>query len=491
LEAGRPHLPEDLMTLRPFARALLSLAASSALVAQAPPSLHVNEGMRYDAVLGEALTWRVTGTPGAGFVLAADLAPGPVSLLGEEIDLGLSPYLMLIALGVTPATGSTSGSVGLLAPHAAVGTPLFLQALELIPTAPNGVFVPSNPASTVIYDGPHAVVEGFVDPYYSFFTGTFDGDHAFRLRGGPVLRREHASIDPQGAPFFQPVPGPLNHFGSRVQMVFRPRDVGSLGDEERLVAVHWRPFQPLAPETFDLIEILAAHTAVAPDFSIDPFTLLPAFPTSGLAPNFASNYAAPPQSLFLGRYDALPADLRADGYLPYPALAPFDYDGQRSLLLEFRFTPNTARGATLNGQHVHVMVLSDRLPAARVVAAGNAANQTVVIPATATSGFDDNAMADYLFEFARVKTFALSGWYQATLLHPDWLLPIVVADTPPGTSLLVEYRGSANNGGSPTAWSTTPDIADGLEWLQFRVTFVADVATAAVPTVDLVVVPYQ
>jgi hypothetical protein len=61
-----------------------------------------------------------------------------------------------------------------------------------------------------------------------------------------------------------------------------------------------------------------------------------------------------------------------------------------------------------------------------------------------------------------------------------------------GTSVNVQYRGSSVAGGvAPTAWSASPDVADGKRFLQFRIVFRANPLTDERPLVDTVVVPLQ
>ena len=113
-------------------------------------------------------------------------------------------------------------------------------------------------------------------------------------------------------------------------------------------------------------------------------------------------------------------------------------------------------------------------PFARAVIAGTLGNP--LNPATATSAANaDNAMFDLQIEFTRVQTFALSPWLDSGAATPDYGTPVIAQSLPLGTSVQVEYRGSASaGGGSTTAWSPSPDIADGRRFLQFRITFRAN-----------------
>lgn len=70
--------------------------------------------------------------------------------------------------------------------------------------------------------------------------------------------------------------------------------------------------------------------------------------------------------------------------------------------------------------------------------------------------------------------------------------PVAATSSPPGTGIVIEFRGSPNaQGDVPTAWSTNQDVADGNAYLQYRITLTADPVTGAVPWVDSLVVPYQ
>jgi hypothetical protein len=170
--------------------------------------------------------------------------------------------------------------------------------------------------------------------------------------------------------------------------------------------------------------------------------------------------------------------------------APFRYDGTRSLLLDVRVPPSSALG--INGAMVRLRVQSAAEPAARAVAAGTASSP--LNPATVANAVNaDNAMMDLQVDFARVETFALSPWLDSSIWSPDYGMPVLASSLPPGTSVQVEYRGSHVGGGgvTPTAWSPSPDIADGRRFLQFRITFRANHVTDERPLVDTLVVPFQ
>jgi hypothetical protein len=88
---------------------------------------------------------------------------------------------------------------------------------------------------------------------------------------------------------------PLSPFGSRLQALWRYCDVGfGLQDEGfynvDVEGVAWAPIGgSVVPDSFDLFEILLSHCLKLPDESVNPATLLPLYPNSGLIPIFASN----------------------------------------------------------------------------------------------------------------------------------------------------------------------------------------------------------
>ncbi|HEX6812316.1 MAG TPA: hypothetical protein VF384_11880 [Planctomycetota bacterium] len=478
-----------------------SLAASLAphIAAQAPqlamtPALAPTLS---GAVVGDTLH----GPQGSLFAVFADLQGGPVDVLGERVYLSLSPFFTTLHAGVMPAQGQASSSFTIPLLPGLVGLVVFAQGIVIDPTAPNGLFRTSNGASTAIHSGPGAIVAAFDDPVaVASFTGTFANDVAGHLRGGPVTRRTHRTIDPQSVPFGGPIATPLVPFGCRAQMVYRTQDLGATGEPELITSVRWMPHPSigLAHDAHTLFELRAAHTAVVPNYAVDPFSALPVAPNSGLSTTFANNVLTPLQLMYAGTYIVDSANLLPSGYLPYPVAAPFRYDGVSSLLLEFRVGPNTAGG--LNGGLVRLMVQSSPSPNGRVHAAGSASSFLIPSQATiATGGFapsgtptipGDNAMHDLELEFARTETFAQSPWLDSLAANPDYGAPVVAQSLPFGTSVQVEYRGSNSaSGASPTAWSASPDVADGRQFLQFRIVFHANLLTGERPLVDTVVVP--
>jgi hypothetical protein len=437
-------------------------------------------------------TYDVAAPGGSVYGLFVDLAGGPFDLFGERFYLGLTPAVVPLRTGVMAAAGTVAGSYTVPLVPGLAGVVLFGQVVVLDAAAQNGQFRVSGGASTTFHTGA-AVVAAFDNPVADGFTGSYASDLAGHVRGGPITTRTHRTIDPVGLYFAQPIVSPLSPHGVRQQLVYRPQNVGASGQPELLTAVRWHAHPSIAvtPDTHASFELRIGHSAVTPDYAIDPWSALPAAPLSGLSLTFAANSpnAAAPQLAFAGSYVVDPAHQLPGGYMPYPIAAPFRYDGVSSLLLEFRLGPGTATMA--NGGVVYLMVQSSPFPFSRVQAVGTSGN--VVLPAStpqATSG--DNAMHDLELEFRRVETDCVSPWLDSQSPAPDWQAPILAASQPAGTSTTVEFRGSTSAAGTnPTAWSASQDVADGKRFLQFRLVFRANLVTGERPVVDTLVVPHQ
>jgi len=440
---------------------------------------------------GVAITYDLTATPGTVFSILADLSGGPVDLFGERLYLGFSPTITTLQAGTVPAAGLVAGTITAPPIAGMLGLAVYGQGVVIDSAAPNSLFSGTNAESSVIYGTPFALTVDFDDPATAGFTGNYSQSIAGHISGGAVTYRTHETIAPQGLAFPLPLQNPLNPDGCREQMVFRAQDVGATGDPELITAIRWYSATGLMTDSFQQIELAVGHTPVHPDYTVSNWTALPLFPSSGLDPTFVNNYVtgAPPQTVFQGSYDILPAMRRVDGYVPLPVITPFAYDGSSSLLLEFRVTADpTAHG--LNGMYGQLMVQSSPMPAARNTAGGTS-TQTVD-PSQAIMGVGDNWMANLQVEFARVETNAQSPWLDCGQAAPDYTAPSIAASLPSGTSVQIEYRGSSSQTGvNPTAWSATPDIADGERYLQFRMTFLANQLSAEVPVVDTLVVPFN
>ena len=187
-----------------------------------------------------------------------------------------------------------------------------------------------------------------------------------------------------------------------------------------------------------------------------------------------------------GPYTIDPANVLPGNYVPYPMLASFDYDGQSSLLIDLRVDAGPSSQG-FNSMVVNLMVQSSPLPGARCVAAG--VPGAPIDPDSVTDGVPDNAMPDFEFVFARTTSTAQSPWLASPVPNPDYGTPCVGQSLPAGTAITIEYRGADQGGLNPTAWSSTPDVADGRVALQYRVTFSANHVTGERPLIDTLVIP--
>ena len=452
---------------------------------------------------GITAPYSIIDAPGTFVALFADLGGGPTDLLSARFYLSLSSSFTTLHTSVLPASGTTTGSIQAPLFAGLVGLVVYGQAVALDPLAPNGVFRAGNGASTAVHSGPNAIVASFDSPLSAGYTGSFVADVEGHVRGGPMTRRTHDTGNLSAPVLPAPVIGAMSPFGARGQFVYPAVDLGASGEPELVTAIRWSFFSTttVVPDTFPQFQLRVGHTDVVPDFTIDPWSQLPVFPYSGLSHVFAANEipGAPPVLVYQGPYTLDPAQVVVHPqqptirYLPYPMYAPFRYDGIRSLLLDVRVPPSNALG--VNGAMVRFRVSSMALPIASAVATGTASSP--VNPATVTAAIGpiapNNSMTDLQIDFARVETIALSPWLDSSTLAPDYGTPVLASSLPPGTSVQVEYRGSAfgSGGATTTAWSPSPDIADGRRFLQFRITFRANHVTDERPLVDTLVVPFQ
>lgn len=476
---------------RPFCLLSTAVTLSLATLASAQSPVFSMPPVVTPGVTGSQITWSISGAIPHPFAILADLTGGPVDLFGERFYLGFSPVLTTLTLSPM-SSGPVQQTIGIPTVPGMLGMSIFGQPLVFDPQSTNGVFRTLNGASTTYQGTGSQAGSSFDDPIGEGFTGTFRADVVGHIRGGAVLRRTHETIDPQGVPFFAGIQNPLHPQGSREQMVFRTQDVGATGQPELLVAVRWKPLGLVTNGTIHDLEMRIGHTAVVPDYTVDNFSSLPVAPNSGLAPTFAANYlaGAPPVPCFRGRYDIDPTRRTLSGYLPYPSITPFEYDGVSSLLLEF-LVADDLLNFNITGATVRLMVQSSPLPGARLWASGTPFSpMPIPVPSQVTQGIPDNAMHELELDFARVQTYALSPWIDSLNASPDYDLPVMAASIPSGSSLHVEYRGSASaNGASPTVWSSSQDVADGMRYLQFRMTFQANLFTGESPIVDTFAVP--
>ena len=437
---------------------------------------------------GAIVSARILAPAGAPFAIFVDTDGGPVDVLGERFYLGLTPGFATLLGGLVPPTGSAGTSVTIAPFPGLVGQTVYGQGVTLDASAPNGRFRVSNGASTSIYAGFSAIVETFDAGTLAGYTGSFASTVPGYIGGGVVELRTIDTMLEQGLPLPPVVASPLVPYGCRTQLIYRASDIGANGRAEVITAMRWRAAAPVVAEAYPSFDLRVGHSDVVPDYTIDPFSALPQAPESGLAPIFTENerVGEPPQVVHEGTYSISPATQLGDGFVPFPMSKNFEYDGVSSLLIEFR----VGQEPTAGGNRIahRLLVPSSPLPGARVFDLGVPAQP--VNPDQSTQGTVDSLMPELQIDFARARTDARSPWLDSGQYKPAYGDAIVARSLPAGTSVELEFRGSASSlGAHPTAWSSDPSIADGMQFLQFRITFHANAVTGEVPQIDTVVVP--
>ncbi|MGE0144478.1 MAG: hypothetical protein AB7I19_13135 [Planctomycetota bacterium] len=459
------------------------------VVAQAV-ELRVSPAVR----LGESLDFYVAGRPQQSFAILFDVAGGPRSFLGETIYLSLSSGLGVIESGTLGLGGFRVHQLPVtIGP---TGLPIYWQAVALDAARPAG-FTVSDGESSVLVASRGVLVDDILDPIAQGFSGEFDRNVTGRLRGLAARTRTVNVVPPGAIEFPAGIATPLSAAGSRMQMVIRPGDLSATGEPERLSAIRWYPGGrlPVTADVFRGMAIDVAHSLVAPDYTIDPWTGLPQFPASGLSQTFASNIT-PGQSatrVFAGDYVIDPSARRPDGYVPFPPISGFDYDGRSSLLLDFKVPPD-AQAIAANGLRVFLTVQSSERPNSRVLATGGQiSGPPTVDPFTITQAVSgDNAYYDLQLEFAREVSVVESRWLASPVASPIYGQAIVSASIPPGTAVDLEFRGATNAmGGGATAWIRDPQRITGQPFLQYRVTFRTALGAPIAASVDQVVIPIR
>jgi len=467
--------------------ALCGAALATSLAAQSP-QYHVapalQPGDRFDTVL--------IGRSGQTYASLLDLGGGPRQLLGETFYLGFTPAMLSLDAGQLPPGGIRVLSIPTPTIGVMLGQPLYLQSLVLDGAASNGLFQVSDGESAVFYRSAAVIVEDFRVPVTEGITGTYNAGVVGRLEGGAVQRRTQV-VRPLGAvPFGAGITGPLNPDGVRAQMVYRAADLGATGRPEKLVSVRWRPFAgSVVDDTFQRLVIEAVHSHVVPDYTVGLWSGLPVYPNSGLSATFSQNIKLghTPTVIYDGSYAIRAANLRADGYLGYPAPQQlFEYNGIDSLLLDFKMTPSPTSLGT-NAGAVYLMVQSSPRPNSRALDEGRVGSPVDPFQSQVASAAD-NALHDVQLEFARVESEAFSPWRAAPVAGADYGAPSVAASVPAGTELKMHYRGASSaTGQNATPWSALIDVADTYPFLQWRATFVGDGQTGQVPSIDAIVIP--
>jgi hypothetical protein len=473
--------------LRPIscAFALTVLALSpTALVAQSPElrvTPFVTPGQAVDLVL--------FGPANASSLILFDVSGGPSRFLDQTYFLGLSSAFGVLDAGPIGSGGFRTARfpVGASAP---IGTPLYLQGLVVDFTDPSPLRV-SDGESCVVWANERVLIEDFRDPVAMGLGGSFDASVRGRVQAAPARTRIVGGAPVGGTVFSQPLHGPLDPNGVRAQSVFRAADLQSTGEPELVVAIRWRPEAGLVRDVLHNVAIDLAHSHVTPDYTVDPWSALPRAPNSGLGLDFAGNVrpGSSPQRVFQGDYVIDPGQRRADGYMPFPGIRPFAWNGIDSLLVDFR-TPHDPAANGANGLRVYLMVLSSPQPNARVIRAGHPGSP--VDPyGTTMAQLGDNTYYDFQFELVRVESVAFSRWIPAPVAQIDWQSALVSSSRPAGSGIAIDYRSARDAfGQTASAWSANLDDCDGKPFLQYRIRFTVTPGASVLPSVDQIVLSY-
>ncbi len=472
----------------PLVALLPVLAGNEAALAQ-QPLLTLNQNAYSRQLPGPGLAFSLQGRVGDVSVLVADLQTGRTRLFGADFDLALSNNVVPLWFG-SPA--ASTQILPFSASTLPAGVPVYLQAGSWDPTAGLSSMLASNVESLAAHDQLEAIVYRF-DHLNFGAVGVFDRTQSSRFQALPASRRLAYSLPQLSMPVFQSLAAisPLHPQGARCQMALRAADLGGSGVNERLTSVRWRPmFGTVRPESLQQFELRLAHSDVVPDFTIDSFSALPVNPGSGLAVDFANNPRSGTEVVgFSGTYSIQPSNLLPSGYLPFPLAQPFEWDGTSTLLLETRTSPQAAPSVTRNEMAANLAVLSSPLPNASMWAvAGDSGQPSPLSPAAVASGRGGSLVYDLELELERTVSFHETSWlftHSGTNYHPA----ILGSHVPAGCSLLVEFRGATFDFATVTNWSISQDVADGLPFLQLRITLTVPFGASDMPWVDTLIVP--
>ncbi|MBK8178497.1 MAG: Ig-like domain-containing protein [Planctomycetes bacterium] len=151
--------------------------------------------------------------------------------------------------------------------------------------------------------------KGFV---FKFNSADEDGNGAPEIRGQFLFNLAKGTIRPRAVarfnrvadatqpvlgiqvPFTAPIQTPLSNLGSKMMILYRYHDLGfSVVDDSALnldiEGLSWAPFSGLQVDSYDRFRMAFSHCKFLPDEIIDPMSLLPVFPLSGVVKTFDSN----------------------------------------------------------------------------------------------------------------------------------------------------------------------------------------------------------
>ena len=189
----------------------------------------------------------------------------------------------------------------------------------------------------------------------------------------------------------------------------------------------------------------------------------------------------------------------------------FQNDGGDSLFFEVRIQPQATTVSGQNGFTFSPGILITFYPYFRVHSRGDSSaplfpddivNDPRARCATATGPrpalLGDNSRYFAVFDYVKTTSRITSPYtpaFPATVESPSYLPAILqppLAQSPPGTSVLVEYEGADDAAGQKgTGFEVDIRHANGKRHIAFRVTFVGNTETLLSPNFDLVAIPYD
>ena len=188
----------------------------------------------------------------------------------------------------------------------------------------------------------------------------------------PVIQDRIWPVTSLHQPFAGGVQTPLSRLGSHLQTIWRYCDVGfSLLDESTMnldiEGMAWAPAGgAVQPDNFARFRILLSHSNRLPDESLDPGSLLPLFPNSGLTATYAQNVLDPlldaprevhPSTNGIAGYNIAPIKVFQTSYgrfmMPWPLnqdipVARYSYYTWRDTAIQGRGALPDSPGAELN-----------------------------------------------------------------------------------------------------------------------------------------------
>jgi hypothetical protein len=122
----------------PATAILLAAAAAS-------PALHAQVTLALDGQtsvvrpIGSTVTATIDAAAGRPAALALDVSAGPTNIFGITVPLGLTPSLVLTVVGIVPPSGTLSYGIGVPFQESLHADKLYLAAITLDPSAPQGI----------------------------------------------------------------------------------------------------------------------------------------------------------------------------------------------------------------------------------------------------------------------------------------------------------------------------------------------------------------